>query len=102
MSEYCIWMMDYLKLLGYDIDYKNNYGKNYFNLNDYKFQNNKCKNSIIFPHHIFKRNNFNYKNLIAFFEIFENIFIKNVLNNSINKMPDIYFKFKNIIISDIK
>ena len=47
---YCKWLFKLLKVIGYDIDYRSNLNKKYFDVNLQKFTNIKLKNSYLFPH----------------------------------------------------
>ena len=82
---------------GGPIDFK------YFNLITHEFVSFKDKNSITFPHKIFiNSKKINLVDIISFFQIFENIFSKNHLDNINIKIPINYINFKNIIIKEIK
>ena len=79
---YCEWLFDLLKFIGYQIDYNINFNKKYFNLSDQEFTNFRGKNCIEFPHNFFQNySNVNYSNLQIIFDVFENIFSKNHLEN---------------------
>ena len=96
---YCEWLFSLLRHIGYEIDYKSNKNKHFYNISLNTFENYNKKNSIIFPHNLFSdKKNINFLNLKAVFEIFESIFIKNHLENSKYKMPDNFINFKKIIL----
>ena len=101
--NYCEWLFELLKLIGYEIEYKENFQNKFFNIEKKRFSKDKYINSIEFPHEIFTDNrNINYKNLFLIFNIFESIFLKNHLDNINNKMPINYINFKNIVLKKIK
>ena len=71
LSNFCVWLLYFLKLLGYDIDYKGQKKMKYFNLNSLNFQNI-CNNnnSIKFPHDLLNENNrVTYQSIKSFFII---------------------------------
>ena len=95
---YCEWLFTLLKLIGYQVDYKNNINNKFYNLVTHEFSNFPNLNTIEFPHKLFLNNKkINYKNLSYVFEIFESIFLKNHLDNAIVKMPINYTNFKKLI-----
>ena len=100
---YCEWLFDLLKFIGYQIDYNINFNKKYFNLSDQEFTNFRGKNCIEFPHNFFQNYSYvNYSNLQIIFNVFENIFSKNHLENINNKMPDSFANFKKITLEKLK
>ena len=100
---YCEWLFDLLKFIGYQIDYNINFNKKYFNLSDQEFTNFKGKNCIEFPHNFFQNYSYvNYSNLQIIFNVFENIFSKNHLENINYKMPDSFADFKKITLEQLK
>ena len=96
------WLFYLLKVTGYQIAYQDNYNYKYFNLETLDFEMNmKNKNSIEFPHQVFKDDLFvNFNNIQSLFIIFENIFIKNYVDN--NNMPLHFRNFKNLILKNLK
>ena len=102
LKDYCMWLMYYLKILGYEIDYKDHKNK-YFNLNTLNFQKNNYDNTIEFPYKLFNKDNYiNYESVRSLFMIFEVIFMNNVLDNSLDKMPLNFKNFKNVILKKLK
>ena len=102
LKDYCMWLMYYLKILGYEIDYKDHKNK-YFNLNTLNFQKNNYDNTIEFPYKLFNKDNYiNYESVRSLFMIFEVIFMNNVLDNSLDKMPLNFKNFKNVILQKLK
>ena len=100
---YCEWLFDLLKFIGYQIDYNINFNKKYFNLSDQEFTNFREKNCIEFPHNFFQNYSYvNYSNLQIIFNVFENIFSKNHLENINYKMPDSFADFKKITLEKLK
>ena len=49
ISFYCEWLFKLLKMIGYQIDYKNKKNYKFFNLINQEFENINIENSIIFP-----------------------------------------------------
>jgi len=103
LSNYCVWLLYFLKLLGYDIDYNDKEKMKYFNLNSLNFQNISNNNSIIFPHDLLNENHtVTYHSIKSFFLIFETVFKKNNLNNYSNEMPINYQNFKISVMKKLK
>ena len=53
--DYFLYLLNLLKLIGYDIDFKNNSLNNYFNIETLHFERSLAKNSIKFPHQLLNR-----------------------------------------------
>ena len=103
LSYYCEWIMSFLKIIGYEIDYKNQINKGYFNFLNNEFSINQTDNSIEFPHKLFvHENKINFHDLNNFFWIFENIYKKNHLDNLNYKMPINFINFKEIVLKELK
>ena len=104
LSNFCVWLLYLLKLLGYDIDYNNQKKMKYFNLNSLNFQNiPNNNNSIIFPYDLLNENKkVTYQSINSFFLIFETVFKKNHLNNYKNEMPINYQNFKISVLKKLK
>ena len=99
--EYCEWLLYLLQLIGYQIDYKKNESKDYFDLieQDFKSYVNKNSTFILFPHKMIKKlKNINHDDVKSIFLLFENIYQKNHLNSINAKMPINFTNFKNIIL----
>ena len=97
---YCKWLFDLLKVIGYEIDYKSNSDKNYFDVNLMKFTNINQSNSFLFPHDFLagkKKIEYNYLEII--FLIFEYIYKNNHLINFNNNLPNNYISFKKLILN---
>ena len=97
---YCRWLFKLLKVIGYEIDYKSNSNKKYFNVNLLEFTNVKQNNSYVFPHNFLEKNKkieYNYLEII--FLIFEYIFKNNHLINFNYNLPDNYISFKKLILN---
>lgn len=100
---YCEWLFILLQKIGYQIDYKKNYTKKYYDILMQDFSNQLNKNSIVFPHKLFYQNkHINYDNISSVFLIFENIFLKNHLDNFNYKMPISFINFKQTILNRLK
>jgi Recombinational DNA repair protein (RecF pathway) len=102
ISYYCEWLLSLLKIIGYQIDYKNQNDNRYFNLLTNEFTLDKINNSIKFPFKIFEHNKIYFDDLNNFFIIFENIFKKNHLDNLNYKMPINFINFKEIVLKELK
>jgi len=97
---YCKWLFELLKVIGYEIDYKTNSKKKFFDVNLLKFTHIKQNNSFSFPHDYLegkKKIEYNYLKII--FLIFEYIFKNNHLINYNNNLPDNYINFKKLILN---
>ena len=96
---YCEWLFYLLQLIGYQIDYKKNNDKRFFDLVNQNFTYESNENSIIFPHDLFFDNQKITKNNInSVFDLFESVFTKNHLDNINNRMPFNFLNFKQIIL----
>ena len=96
---YCLWLFSLLKVIGYEIDYKSNSEKLFYDLEFQEFLSIKRKNSLKFPHAYLTQNSIiDYTYLDTVFIIFEYIFKNNHLNNSNYKLPDNYINFKKLIL----
>jgi len=103
ISFYCEWLFILLKIIGYQIDYKNKKNYKFFNLINQQFENMNIKNSIIFPHHILEHSGkVSYNGIRNLFLIFESIYTKNHLDNINYKMPVNFINFKNLILNYLK
>jgi len=97
--DYFLYLLNLLKLIGYDIDFKKNLSKNIFNLETLQFENTLSSNSIKFPHQLlYKLEKINSQNANSFFKIFEIIIQNHHLNNINFNIPVNYFKFKKLIL----
>ncbi len=98
--NYFIFLLNLLKLIGYDIDYQKNISKDYLNLDNLQFDNSSITKSIKFPHQLLNRENeINFENANSFFKIFEIILQNHHLNNMNLNIPINYLKFKKIILN---
>ena len=101
--DYCEWLFELLKIIGYQIDYNNNSNKNYFNISIQEFSNNKDNNTIKFPHDLFsEKREISFVNIDLIFKIFEKIYTKNHLDNINYNMPINFLNFKKIILNNLK
>lgn len=100
---YCEWLFELLKLIGYQIDYKKNTKRKYFNIYTQDFSNKVEEKNIVFPHNLFsERKELTFHNINLIFIIFESIFVKNHLEHINYKMPLSFSNFKNIILQNLK
>ncbi len=98
--NYFIFLLNLLKIIGYDIDYHKNTSKDYLNLDTLQFSNSRIAKSIQFPHLLLNsKNDINLENANSFFRVFEIILQNHHLNNMNLNIPINYFKFKKIILN---
>jgi len=98
--NYFIFLLNLLKIIGYDIDYQKNISKDYLNLDTLQFTNLRIEKSIKFPHLLLSmKNDINLLNANSFFRVFEIILQNHHLNNMNLNIPINYFKFKKIILN---
>ncbi len=102
IHDYCKWLFNLLKVIGYEIDYHSYSNKQYFDIDLIQFTNVKKNNTYLFPHEFLsKKERIQYNYMKIIFIIFENIFTKNHLN-SLNKLPYNYINFKDLIMRFLK
>ena len=100
---FCDWLFIFLKIIGYQIEYKKNRSYKFFNLTTLEFENMNMNNSIIFPHELLAHNSkVNFNNINAVFKIFESIYIKNHLDNINYKMPINFINFRKKILQTLE
>ena len=100
---YCEWLFYLLQLIGYQIDYKKNNKKKYYDIIKQEFLYESNQNTIDFPYKLFSTNQIiTYGNINSIFIIFESVFSKNHLENINYEMPVNYLNFKKIILSRLK
>ena len=98
--NYFIFLLNLLKIIGYDIDYQKNTSKVYLNLDSLQFSNLSIAKSLKFPHKLLNStNDINLENANSFFKVFEIILQNHHLNNMNLNIPTNYFKFKKIILN---
>ena len=101
ITSYCKWLFDFLKIIGYEIDYKSNISNKFFNLISQEFEH--TKNSIIFPHQLLNHEGKpNFDEVEAVFNIFESIYSKNHLDNINYRMPSNFTIFKDTILNKLR
>ena len=100
---YCEWLFNLLKLIGYQVDYKKNINKPFFNLVTQEFNRMSCKSCLNFPFNLFSsEKEISFENINAIFLIFESIFLKNHLGTSKLNMLTSYVNFKSIILKRLR
>ena len=99
---YCEWLFLLLKRIGYQIDYKNNEDKKFYDVNRQEFSNYNSVNSVSFPHNFLANKEINFININTIFIVFESIFLKNHLDSNNYKMPINFVNFKKIILFKLK
>ena len=98
--NYFIFLLNLLKIIGYDIDYQQNTSKDYLNLDSLQFSDLSNVKSIKFPHLLLNsKNDINLENATSFFKVFEIVLQNHHLNNMNLNIPTNYFKFKKIILN---
>ena len=98
--DFFVFLLNLLKLIGYEIDYNKYTSKNFINLENLQFENSYRSGSIIFPHSLLnKKNKLDKINANSFFKIFEIILQNHHLNNMNLNIPVNYLKFKKIILT---
>ena len=103
ISFYCEWLFKLLKMIGYQIDYKNNTNCKFFNFIKQEFENTNTENSITFPHQIFEHSKkISFTEVRNLFLIFEKTYKKNHLDNLDYKMPINFINFKNSVLNYLK
>ena len=99
MIDYFLYLLNLLKLIGYEIDFKNNNSFKFLDLSTLQFVNNYSNKAIVFPHDLLnKSKKVNYESVDSFFKIFEQILQNHHLNNMNLHIPTNYLKFKKIIL----
>ena len=103
-SDYCIFLFQLLKLIGYEINFLDNVDKIYFDLKTFKFTKFKSKNSVEFPFKLLENNNYktNKVDVQNIFKIFELVFVKYHLTNFNLQLPNQYHLFKKLILKELK
>ena len=97
--DYFLYLLNLLKIIGYDIDFHKNSLNNYFNLETLQFENYSTSRTIKFPHQLLnKEQRVDIQNANSFFKIFELILQNHHLNNMNLNIPTNYLKFKKIIL----
>ena len=99
LVDYFLYLLNLLKLIGYEIDFKNKNSFKYLNLNTLQFENHHSNKSIVFPHDLLSKSiKVNSDNVSSFFKIFELILQNHHLNNMNLNIPINYLKFKKTIL----
>ena len=103
-ADFCSFLFQLLKIIGYEIDYLEVNNKKYFDLDLLEFKNVITKTSVEFPYDLLDKNNVKIDtvNVINFFNIFETVYLRNHLSNFNLRLPNQYYLFKKLIIDKIK
>jgi len=97
------FLFSLLKIIGYEIEYKNNINHPFFDLESIAFKKNQNNKTVIFPHKMLNNEEkVNYNSTKRAFLLFEEIFQNNHLINMNLKLPINYIKFKNLILEFLK
>ena len=103
ISFYCEWLFKLLKMIGYQIDYKNKKNYKFFNFVNQEFENINIENSISFPHHMLEHSGkVSYIEISNLFLIFEKIYKKNHLDDINYIMPINFINFKKSVLRYLK
>lgn len=98
--DYFLYLLNILKIIGYDIDFQKSTNKKYFNLQTLQFEDTISSKSVYFPHQLLSKNvKINIKNSDSFFKIFEYVLKNHHLINMNLDIPIHYLKFKKLILS---
>ena len=99
LVDYFLYLLNLLKLIGYEIDFTNKLSLNYLNLDTLQFVNKNSNKSIVFPHNLLNKSvKINFADVDSFFKIFEIILQNHHLNNMNLNIPTNYLKFKKLIL----
>ena len=99
LVDYFLYLLNLLKLIGYEIDLANKQAFIYLNLDTLQFIKNNSSKSIIFPHSLLNKSaKINFEDVNSFFKIFEIILQNHHLNHMNLNIPTNYLKFKNLIL----
>ncbi len=99
LVDYFLYLLNLLKLIGYEIDFANKQSLIYLNLDTLQFVKNNSNKSIVFPHYLLsKSKKMNFEDVNSFFKIFEIILQNHHLNNMNLNIPINYLKFKKLIL----
>ena len=100
--NYIDWLFDLLQFIGYQVDFKNNINKKFYNISTQTFSTLPEAGFIEFPHSLFLSNSkLNYKNINSIFSIFEKILLNNHLDNLNYKLPLNYISFKKLVLKKL-
>ncbi len=103
LRDYIFFLFKLLKIIGYEVEFKEDKNNRYFDLHNLEFSDYKSENSIEFPYeYLIKQRKKINKNMINnIFKIFETVFIKNHLSIFNLQLPNQYHLFKKLIIDKI-
>ena len=100
---YCEWLFNLLQLIGYEIDYKSNSNKKFYDIINKVFLYESNNNTIEFPHNVFlNKKKLFFNDIQSIFLIFESIFINNHLENNYLQMPANFLNFRNTILNRLQ
>ena len=102
-KNYCIFLFELLKMIGYEVNFEQNKNNIYFDLETLEFKKQSDKNTIIFPFALLdiENNKINRKSVVDLFNIFETVFNRHHLSNYNLHLPNQYQLFKKLIIDSI-
>ena len=104
LINYFIFLFNLLKIIGYDINYKEASNYKYFDLNTLEFISEKNNSSIHFPYKLIANNDkipIDYLSVENIFKIFENVFLFNHLSSLNLQLPNQYQLFKKLILNKL-
>ena len=101
--DFFLFLLNLLKLIGYQIDFSKNLLNEFFNLENLQFEEFSSSKSVKFPHKLLiKQEKINYENANSFFKIFDTILQRYHLNNINLTIPINYINFKKIILNFLR
>jgi len=102
--DYCIFLFQLLKIIGYEIDLTDSKKNMYFDLEKLQFKKESNQNTLKFPYELLDVNNYKKIKKISvnqMFNIFETVFLRQHLSNFNLHLPNQYHLFKKLIIEKI-
>ena len=102
LRDYILFLFKLLKIIGYEVEFRDNKNK-YFDLLNLEFCNHKSAKTIEFPLEflINQKSKMNKNMINNTFKIFETVFVKNHLSIFNLKLPNQYHLFNKLIIDRI-
>ena len=104
LIDYCIFLLNLLKIIGYEINFKEELNNKFFNLDTLGFVSEKTNPCIEFPFNLIlkkDRSRLNYTSVNNIFRIFEKVFLYNHLSNLNLQLPNQYHLFKKLILKNL-
>ena len=97
------FLFNLLRIIGYEVDYKNNSHNSFFDLESIEFKEHQNNNTLIFPHKLLNNEEkVKFNSVKQAFLLFEEIFQNNHLINMNLKLPVSFINFKYLILEFLK